>query len=100
MFATGLDEFTLLLLDIYGSATQGKRLKSHQLMFAVVASRSKCFVKCTITKGCMSLNVFNDPVFCPARFCCEMNHALASQHTQDLLDDVTSKYYELNHCAL
>ena len=99
MFAKEQDKFTLpfLLLDIYGSAIKGKRLKGHQLMLEVVATISKCFVKCMITQGCVSLNVYNDPF--PTRFHCEMKQALASEHAQDFLDDITSTYYEFNHCA-
>ena len=86
---------------MYGSISKGKRLHSHQHVLVEVIHRSECFLKCIATQGCVSINVYNDPMSCPrgSSFCCEMNDDFASQIAQDFFNDVNSEYYELDHCA-
>ena len=71
------------------------------MKLVVVKQELKCFIKCMSTQGCVSVNIYNDPVSCPhgSSFCCEMNDDFASQNAQHFLDDVTSEYNELDHCV-
>ena len=85
--------------EVYGSISLMKRLQSHQLMFIVVKNGLECLLKCMATQGCVSVNVYNDQLSCLENLCCEMNDDVATQHKQDFWDDITSQYYELDHCA-